>query len=139
MGSNMMRQAVPLLQPETPIVGTGIERSVAKDSRVLINAEGKGEVIYVDATKITIRYDRTEEEKLVSFDEDVKTYHLTKYIRTNQNTSVNLKPIVQRGDKVTKGQVYAKDMQPRMESLPLVAILWWHLCPGKVIILRMPS
>ncbi|GAB1417404.1 DNA-directed RNA polymerase subunit beta [Bacteroidales bacterium] len=105
MGSNMMRQAVPLMQPETPIVGTGIERSVANDSRVLINAEGEGEVIFVDATKITIRYDRTEEQKLLSFDEDVKSYSLTKYVRTNQNTSINLKPIVAKGERVTKGQV----------------------------------
>lgn len=105
MGSNMMRQAVPLLRPEAPIVGTGIERSVARDSRVLIHAEGEGEVIFVDASKITIRYDRTEEEKLVSFDDDVKTYHLTKFVRTNQGTSINLKPIVALGDKVSKGQV----------------------------------
>lgn len=105
MGSNMMRQAVPLMQPETPIVGTGIERAVAKDSRVLINAEGDGEVIFVDATKITIRYNRSEEEKLLSFDEDVKTYPLTKYVRTNQNTSINLKPIVAKGERVSKGQV----------------------------------
>jgi DNA-directed RNA polymerase subunit beta len=105
MGSNMMRQAVPLLQPEAPIVGTGIEKYVARDSRVLLHAEGNGEVIYVDATKITIRYDRTEEEKLVSFDEDVKSYSLTKFVRTNQGTNINLKPIVKRGQMVTKGQV----------------------------------
>ncbi len=105
MGSNMMRQAVPLLRPEAPIVGTGIERAVAKDSRVLIHAEGDGEVIYVDSSKITIRYERSEEEKLVSFDEDVKTYQLIKFTRTNQGTSINLKPIVNRGDKITKGQV----------------------------------
>ncbi len=105
MGSNMMRQAVPLLRPEAPIVGTGIERGVARDSRVLIHAEGEGEVIFVDSAKITIRYIRTEEEKLVSFDDDVKTYQLTKFVRTNQGTSINLKPIVKLGDKVTKGQV----------------------------------
>ena len=113
MGSNMMRQAVPLMVPESPIVGTGIEHYVAKDSRVLLHAEGEGEVLYVDSAKITIRYERDEEEKLVSFDEDVKTYYLTKYVRTNQNTNVNLKPIVHRGQKVTKGQVlcdgYATD------------------------------
>ncbi|HMM11362.1 MAG TPA: DNA-directed RNA polymerase subunit beta [Bacteroidales bacterium] len=105
MGSNMMRQAVPLLQPDAPIVGTGIERSVARDSRVLIHAEGNGEVIFVDAKKIMIRYERTEEDKLLSFDDDVKTYTLTKYVRTNQNTSITLKPIVRRGQRVTKGQV----------------------------------
>merc|ERR1711879_858639 len=91
--------------PEAPIVGTGIERSVARDSRVLLHAEGEGEVLYVDADKITIRYERDEDEKLVSFDDDVKTYKLIKYARTNQNTSMNLKPIVARGQKVTKGQV----------------------------------
>ncbi len=105
MGSNMMRQAVPLLQPEAPIVGTGIEKYVARDSRVLLHSEGNGEVIYVDATKITIRYNRTDEEKLVSFDEDVKSYALTKFVRTNQGTNINLKPIVKRGQMVTKGQV----------------------------------
>jgi DNA-directed RNA polymerase subunit beta len=105
MGSNMMRQAVPLMVPEAPIVGTGIEGYVARDSRVLIHAEGDGEVLFVDAEKITIRYNRTEEEKLVSFDDDIITYRLTKYARTNQNTSVNLKPIVKRGQTVKKGQV----------------------------------
>lgn len=105
MGSNMMRQAVPLMVPEAPIVGTGIERSVARDSRVLLHAEGEGEVLYVDADKITIKYERDENEKLVSFDDDVKSYKLIKYARTNQNTNMNLKPIVARGQKVTKGQV----------------------------------
>jgi len=105
MGSNMMRQAVPLLNPETPIVGTGIEANVARDSRVLINAEGDGFVEYVDANEIRIRYSRHEEEKLVSFDDDEKTYKLTKFKRTNQNTSVNLRPIVRKGDKVKRGQV----------------------------------
>jgi len=105
MGSNMMRQAVPLLNPETPIVGTGIEANVARDSRVLINAEGNGVVEYVDANEIKIRYSRHEDEKLVSFEDDVKIYKLTKFKRTNQNTSVNLRPIVRKGDKVEKGQV----------------------------------
>ncbi len=105
MGSNMMRQAVPLLNPEAPIVGTGIERQVARDSRVLINAEGEGVVEYVDANEIAIRYDRSEEERLVSFDEDLKHYKLTKFVRTNQNTSINLRPIVRRGDRVTEGQI----------------------------------
>jgi DNA-directed RNA polymerase subunit beta len=105
MGSNMMRQAVPLINPERPYVGTGIEDKVAKDSRVLINAEGDGIVEYVDSSKIEIRYTRPEEERLVSFDEDKKTYNLTKFKRTNQNTCINLRPIVRKGDKVTKGQV----------------------------------
>ncbi len=104
MGSNMMRQAVPLLNPEVPIVGTGIEIPVVKDSRVLINAEGNGTVEYSDSTTIIIRYDRTAEDEFESFDEPVKTYHLTKYRRTNQSTCINLRPIVRRGDRVEKGQ-----------------------------------
>src|SRR6056300_1070071 len=91
MGSNMMRQAVPLLRPEAPIVGTGLEKQVAADSRVLINAEGDGVIEYVDADKIIIKYDRTEEEAMVSFDSDTKTYPLTKFRKTNQGTYINLK------------------------------------------------
>jgi DNA-directed RNA polymerase subunit beta len=113
MGSNMQRQAVPLMRPEAPIVGTGIEARVAEDSRVLINAEGEGVVEYVDAREITIRYNRTNDEKLVSFEGDVRTYKLTKFQKTNQSTCMNLKPIVKKGDKVVKGQVlcdgYATD------------------------------
>ncbi len=105
MGSNMMRQAVPLLQAEAPIVGTGLEPQVARDSRVLVNAKGKGTVEYVDANEIHIRYDKTDEERLLSFDDDVKVYSLTKFKKTNQNTCINLKPIVVKGDKVVKGQV----------------------------------
>ena len=96
MGSNMMRQAVPLLSPESPIVGTGLERQVATDSRVLINAEGDGVVEYVDANKITIKYDRTEEERLVSFDADVKSYNLIKFRKTNQGTTINLNLLLKR-------------------------------------------
>ena len=113
MGSNMQRQAVPLMRPEAPIVGTGIEARVAEDSRVLINAEGEGVVEYVDAREIVIRYNRTNDEKLVSFEGDVRTYKLTKFQKTNQSTCMNLKPIVKKGDKVVKGQVlcdgYATD------------------------------
>jgi DNA-directed RNA polymerase subunit beta len=105
MGSNMQRQAVPLLRPEAPIVGTGLEPLVARDSRVLINAEGEGVVEYVDANEIVIRYNRTEEDRLISFDDDVKRYQLTKFRKTNQSTCINLKPIVKKGEKVTKGQV----------------------------------
>ena len=105
MGSNMQRQAVPLMRPEAPIVGTGIEARVAEDSRVLINAEGEGVVEYVDAREIVIRYNRTNDEKLVSFEGDVRTYKLTKFQKTNQSTCMNLKPIVKKGDKVVKGQV----------------------------------
>ena len=105
MGSNMMRQAVPLLIADSPIVGTGLERQVASDSRVLINAEGDGVVEYVDSREITIKYDRTDTERLVSFDGDSKTYQLIKFRKTNQSTSINLKPIVRKGDRVAKGQV----------------------------------
>ena len=105
MGSNMMRQAVPLLQADAPIVGTGLEPQVARDSRVLVNAEGNGVVEYVDSNEIHIRYEMSDEEKLISFDDDVKVYSLTKFKKTNQNTCINLKPIVVKGDKVVKGQV----------------------------------
>ncbi|MFP4090941.1 MAG: DNA-directed RNA polymerase subunit beta, partial [Cyclobacteriaceae bacterium] len=104
MGSNMQRQAVPLLKPEAPIVGTGLEARVALDSRSLVLAEEDGVVHYVDAKKIVMRYDLTDEQRLVSFDGDLKTYKLTKFRRTNQDTCVNLKPIVLKGDRVKKGQ-----------------------------------
>ena len=105
MGSNMQRQAVPLMQPQAPIVGTGLEERIAIDSRVLINAEGDGTVEYVDARSISIKYDRSEEDKLVSFNEDIKTYNLIKYQKTNQSTTISLRPIVRKGEKVKKGQV----------------------------------
>ncbi|MGB6084588.1 DNA-directed RNA polymerase subunit beta [Moheibacter sp.] len=105
MGSNMMRQAVPLLKPQAPIVGTGLEKQVAKDSRILINAEGSGTVTYVDADIISIDYDRTDDQKLVSFDSSEKRYNLTKFRKTNQGTTITLKPIVKVGDRVEKGQV----------------------------------
>lgn len=105
MGSNMMRQAVPLLKPESPIVGTGLEGAVARDSRILINAEGEGTVKYVDAEKIIIDYKRSEEEAIVSFESSEKTYDLIKFRKTNQGTCINLRPIVKVGDKVEKGQV----------------------------------
>jgi DNA-directed RNA polymerase subunit beta len=105
MGSNMMRQAVPLLRPEAPIVGTGLEPLVARDSRVLVTAEGDGFIEYVDATRIVVKYDRNEEEQLVSFDGDSKEYTLTKFMKTNQGTNINLRPIVMKGQKVKAGQV----------------------------------
>ena len=105
MGSNMMRQAVPLLKPEAPIVGTGLEKKVASDSRVLINAEGSGTVEYVDAEKIVVKYDRTEEEDLIQFEPATKTYKLPKFRKTNQSTTITLKPIVRVGDRVEKDQV----------------------------------
>ncbi|NJX14659.1 DNA-directed RNA polymerase subunit beta [Tamlana crocina] len=130
MGSNMMRQAVPLLRPESPIVGTGLERQVASDSRVLINAEGDGVVEYVDAKEIRIKYDRTEDEAKVSFDSDVKVYPLVKFRKTNQGTSINLKPIVVKGDKVAKGQVLCEGYATQKGELALgrnmkVAFMPW--------------
>ncbi|MEL7021088.1 MAG: DNA-directed RNA polymerase subunit beta, partial [Bacteroidota bacterium] len=105
MGSNMQRQAVPLIRPSSPIVGTGLEGKVARDSRMLINAEGSGVVEYVDANEVIIRYDRTEEDQLVSFEDSRKAYKLIKFRRTNQGTCINLKPIVRRGQRVKKGQI----------------------------------
>ncbi len=130
MGSNMMRQAVPLLLPQSPIVGTGLEKSVASDSRVLINAEGNGVVLYVDAEKITIKYSRTKDEALVNFDSDEKTYYLTKFRKTNQGTSVNLKSIVSKGDKVKKDQVLCEGYATQNGELALgrnmkVAFMPW--------------
>ena len=130
MGSNMMRQAVPLLRPESPIVGTGLERRVAEDSRILINAEGAGVVEYVDANKITIKYDRTDQEKLVSFDTDEKSYDLIKFKKTNQGTCINLKPIVSSGDRVVKGQVLCEGYATQKGELALgrnmkVAFMPW--------------
>ncbi|WP_276165808.1 DNA-directed RNA polymerase subunit beta [Zobellia alginiliquefaciens] len=130
MGSNMMRQAVPLLRPQSPIVGTGLERQVASDSRVLINAEGDGTVEYVDAKMITVKYDRTDAERLVSFEEDSKSYNLVKFRKTNQGTSINLKPIVRRGDKVKKGQVLCEGYATEKGELALgrnltVAFMPW--------------
>ncbi|KMQ59426.1 DNA-directed RNA polymerase subunit beta [Chryseobacterium angstadtii] len=105
MGSNMMRQAVPLLKPQAPIVGTGLEQQVAKDSRILINAEGTGLVEYVDADKITIKYERSDDEDLVQFESATKTYNLTKFRKTNQSTTITLRPNVRVGETVQKGQV----------------------------------
>jgi DNA-directed RNA polymerase subunit beta len=130
MGSNMMRQAVPLLRPQSPIVGTGLERRVAKDSRILINAEGAGIVEYVDANVITIKYDRTDEEKMVSFDSDEVSYNLIKFRKTNQGTCINLKPIVKRGDRLTEGQVLCEGYATQKGELALginmkVAFMPW--------------
>ncbi len=105
MGSNMQRQSVPLLKPTSPIVGTGIEELAARDSRVLLTAEGEGEVSSVDANQITIKYKRSKEDQLVSFTDDVKTYNLIKFKQTNQGTCINLRPIVSKGQKVEKDQV----------------------------------
>ncbi len=101
----MQRQALPLMRAQSPIVGTGLEKQVAEDSRVLINAEGDGVVRYVDANEITIEYERNEEDDMVSFDDSSRTYSLIKFQKTNQNSCINLKPIVKKGQKVRKGQV----------------------------------
>ena len=105
MGSNMMRQAVPLLRCESPIVGTGIEAQLIQDSRTQVTAEGEGIVEFVDATCISIRYDRTEEEEFVSFETAIKEYKLPKFQKTNQNTTIDLRPIVRKGEHVTAGQI----------------------------------
>ena len=105
MGSNMMRQAVPLMRTEAPIVGTGIERQVCEDSRTMITAEGEGIVEYVDATTIRILYDRTEEEEFVSFEPALKEYSIPKFRRTNQNMTIDLRPICNKGERVVKGQI----------------------------------
>ena len=130
MGSNMMRQAVPLLRPEAPIVGTGLERQVAKDSRVLINAEGDGVVEYVDAERIVIKYDMTDQERLVSFEDEFKEYKLIKFRKTNQGSAINLKPIVSKGNKVAKGQVLCEGYATEKGELALgrnmkVAFMPW--------------
>ncbi len=104
MGSNMSRQAVPLLRPESPVVGTGLERLVAQDSRVLIHAEGDGVIHEVDANSITVKYDRTESDELVSFDNEYKNYPLIKFKKTNQSTTINLKPIVLKGREGDQGR-----------------------------------
>ena len=131
MGSNMMRQAVPLMNPEAPIVGTGIERYVARDSRTIVEAEGDGEVVFVDSTKIVIRYERTDKERLVSFDGDEKTYNLIKYARTNQSTSINQKPIVKKGQKVTKGQILTEGYATQGGDLALGRNLMVAFMPWK--------
>jgi DNA-directed RNA polymerase subunit beta len=130
MGSNMQRQAVPLLRPEAPIVGTGLEPLVARDSRVLVNAEGEGTVEYVDANEIVIRYVRTDDDRLISFDDDIKRYQLTKFRKTNQSTCINLKPIVSKGEKVSKGQVLCEGYATQNGELALgrnmkVAFMPW--------------
>ncbi len=131
MGSNMQRQAVPLLRPEAPIVGTGLEGRVAKDSRTLINAEGNGVVEYVDANEIRIKYDRNEVDRLISFDGDTRAICLTKFKKTNQSTTINLKPIVKKGERVEKGQVLCEGYATQNGELALgrnlkVAFMPWQ-------------
>ena len=130
MGANMMRQAVPLLNPEAPIVGTGLEERVCLDSRTQIVAERKGEVVYVDANEIHIRYERTDDEKFVSFSPDITVYKLPIFRRTNQNTTILLKPIIRKGDKVEKGQFLTEGYATQNGELALgrnlkVAFMPW--------------
>jgi DNA-directed RNA polymerase subunit beta len=130
MGSNMMRQAVPLINPEAPIVGTGLEGQVITDSRILFMADGDGVVEFVDSNEIVIRYTRTDEEKFVSFDDDIKRYTLPKYRKTNQNTCINLIPVVRKGEKVVKGQVLTEGYGTKHGELALgrnlkVAFMPW--------------
>ncbi|MDR2585570.1 MAG: DNA-directed RNA polymerase subunit beta, partial [Prevotellaceae bacterium] len=130
MGSNMMRQAVPLVQSEAPIVGTGLEGPVVHDSRTQITATGKGDVIYVDANEIHIKYELSEDDRFVSFDPEVTVYTLPIYRKTNQNTSINLKPLVRKGDKVVPGQILTEGYGTRNGELALgrnlkVAFMPW--------------
>jgi DNA-directed RNA polymerase subunit beta len=131
MGSNMMRQAVPLLRPEAPIVGTGLEGRAAADSRVLVQAEAEGVVEYVDANQIMVRYDATDDDRFVSFDPEVVTYELQKYTKTNQGTTVDLKPIVVKGERITKGQILSEGYATEKGELALgrnlmVAFMPWQ-------------
>ena len=119
MGSNMMRQAVPLLRTDAPIVGTGIEAQVARDSRTQIMAEREGEVVFVDATCIKIKYDRTEDEEFVSFEDAVKTYNIPKWRKTNQSTTVDLKPTCHRGQRVKAGDILTEGYSTQKGELAL--------------------
>ena len=119
MGSNMMRQAVPLMRTEAPIVGTGIERQLCEDSRTMITAEGDGVVEYVDATTIRILYDRTEEEEFVSFEPALKEYRIPKFRRTNQSMTIDLRPICSKGERVVKGQILTEGYSTQDGELAL--------------------
>jgi DNA-directed RNA polymerase subunit beta len=130
MGSNMQRQAVPLIRPENPIVGTGLEGKAARDARVQILAEGDGTVEYVDGSEIHIRYDRTESDRLVSFEDDLKIYRLTKFIKTNQETCINHKPAVKKGQRMKKGDFLTEGYAVQAGELALgrnlkVAFMPW--------------
>ena len=130
MGSNMMRQAVPLIRSEAPIVGTGIEGQLIKDSRTQITAEGAGVIEYVDATTIRIKYDRTEDEDYVSFESSVKNYNIPKFRRTNQGTTIDLRPICNVGQRVEKGDILTEGYSTEKGELALgrnlkVAFMPW--------------
>jgi len=130
MGSNMQRQAVPLIRPDVPVVGTGLEGKAARDARIQIHSEGNGVVEYVDANEIHVRYDRDEQEKLVSFEDDLRVYRLTKFIKTNQETCINLKPAVKKGQKVKRGDFLTEGYATQNGELALgknlkVAFMPW--------------
>ncbi len=131
MGSNMMRQAVPLIAPQVPIVGTGLEGTVVEDSRTQIAAEGKGEVVYVDAKEIHIKYERSEQDRFVSFDSDITAYNLPIYRKTNQNTCINLRPIVSKGTKVVPGQILTEGYGTQGGELALGSNLKVAFMPWK--------
>jgi len=131
MGSNMMRQAVPLIHPESPIVGTGIEMNVVRDSRLQVRAEESGVIEFVDANEIVVRYDRSDEERFVRFDDDVKRYKLPKFRKTNQNTCVNLTPIVKKGQKVKKGDILTQGYATQQGELALGRNLMVAFMPWK--------
>jgi DNA-directed RNA polymerase subunit beta len=130
MGSNMQRQAVPLIRPDVPIVGTGLEGKAARDARIQIHSEGNGVVEYVDANEIQVRYNRNEGQKLVSFEDDLKVYKLTKFIKTNQETAINLKPAVKKGQQVKDGDFLTEGYATQNGELALgknlkVAFMPW--------------
>ncbi len=130
MGSNMMRQAVPLMRSESPIVGTGLEGQLIRDSRTQITAEGDGVIEFVDATVIRIRYDRTEEEEFVAFDDAVKEYNIPKWRKTNQSTTIDLRPICEKGQRVTRGTILTEGYSTENGELALgrnlkVAFMPW--------------
>jgi DNA-directed RNA polymerase subunit beta len=130
MGSNMQRQAVPLIRPDVPVVGTGLEGKAARDARIQIHSDGNGIVEFVDANEIHVRYDRDDSEKLVSFEEDLRVYKLTKFIKTNQETCINLKPAVKKGQKVKKGDFLTEGYATQNGELALgknlkVAFMPW--------------
>jgi DNA-directed RNA polymerase subunit beta len=131
MGSNMMRQAVPLIYPEAPIVGTGIEMNVVRDSRLQVRAEENGVVEFVDANEIVVRYERSEEERFVRFDDDVKRYKLPKFRKTNQNTCVSLTPIVKKSQRLKKGDILTQGYATQQGELALGRNLMVAFMPWK--------
>jgi DNA-directed RNA polymerase subunit beta len=131
MGSNMMRQAVPLVRPQAPIVGTGIEQKVVQHSRLLVVAEGEGEIEYVDSNEIVVHYELTDDEKFVSFEGESKRYRLPKYRKTNQGTCINLRPICKKGDKVKKGQILTEGYATEDGELALGRNLMVAFMPWK--------